>query len=218
MADTFETYADEFSFPRTDLTRSTADYAARLQPDWLLNHSIRAYVFGRQVGVERGLAPGTDYDDELLFIGCVLHDLGLTPDGDGPHRFEVDGANLAADFLAGQGVDPERIGVVWDGIALHTSYELTERRPEARLLQSGTTLDIIGPRDQLSAGLVERTLAAFPRKDSTRLLGDAIIDQALRNPAKGAPTTFAGELLRQRHPDRALPTWDQLVAASGWAD
>ena len=40
------------------------------------------------------------------------------------HRFEVDGANAARDFLRANGIDEGLAGVVWDAIALHTTPEI----------------------------------------------------------------------------------------------
>src|SRR5438105_15903752 len=83
----------------------------------LLAHSLRVYLFGSIRGRHRGLT----VDPELLYIGAVFHDLGLTPTyRSADHRFEIDGANAARDFLQSNGVDESAVGLVWDAIALHT--------------------------------------------------------------------------------------------------
>jgi HD superfamily phosphodiesterase len=45
------------------------------------------------------------FDPELLYAAAMFHDIGITP---GYHksrlRFEVDGANVARDFLRGHGI------------------------------------------------------------------------------------------------------------------
>jgi hypothetical protein len=47
---------------------------------------------------------------------CVLHDLGLSAQGDTDERFEVAGADLASDFLRSKGTETAKIAVVWDAI------------------------------------------------------------------------------------------------------
>lgn len=191
-------------FPPTPLAISALNHARAVQPDWLTDHCLRAYLFGRAVGE----AGGAQFDDELLFVAAVLHDLGLTDAADTGQRFEVDGADAAAAFLEPAGMAAERVGVVWEAIALHTSLGLTKRSPaEVRLLQAGTMLDVTGP----AAKVPPEALAALPRGDVAQRLMDVIVAQALRDPRKARPTTFAGELLRQRHPEAAGPTFAELV-------
>lgn len=207
--------------PSTALAVETRRFVEKVEPTYLVNHSLRTYFLGRVVGEQRGLLPGEDYDDELLFIGCVLHDIGLTEFGNGTQRFEVDGADLAVRFLRDQGVAQERLDVVWDAIALHTAIGIAQRKqPEVALLQAGTVLDMLGGRiDAMPApDVVDTMLSEFPRLDITRAASEDMIRQVAARPVKGPPMSFAGELMRQRDPHAGLPTWDQLVASSEWAD
>ena len=191
-------------FPTTPLALAALRFAGETQPDWITHHGLRAYLFGRAVGTARGEA----FDDELLYVAALLHDIGLTDAADTGQRFEVDGADAAATFLESAGMAPERVGVVWDAIALHTSGGVTKRSPaEVRLMQIGTTLDIVGPAEKVPSAVLD----ALPRKDTARRLADLIVAQVRRNPRKGPPMSFAGELLRQRHPREAGPTFDDLV-------
>ena len=75
-----------------------------------------------------GLAAGEDYDDELLFLSCILHDIGLAAQADRGRRFEVDGAEAAVDLLRANGLEAARARLVWDAIALHTSAGIAEHR------------------------------------------------------------------------------------------
>jgi len=62
------------------------------------------------------------FDNELLYAGAMFHDMGLTPAHRSAHeRFEVDGANVARDFLRSRGIDQHDIDTVWTAIALHTT-------------------------------------------------------------------------------------------------
>ncbi|WUH96251.1 HD domain-containing protein [Spirillospora sp. NBC_00431] len=206
----------EFSMPDTDLTRKAYDLAFSLGPATLARHTVRTYLFGRAIGESKGLRPGADYDDETLFLASVLHDVGLTEQGDDGGRFEVDGADLAAGFLRRNGVDEERVRVIWEAIALHTSVGIVHRmRPEIALTHAGTGADIVGlGAGALPDGLADRVHAAFPREDAGRALADIIIDQIVKNPAKAPLGSFPGELARQRGVGEPVPDWAELVAAA----
>ena len=69
----------------------------------VLNHSIRTHLFALMHAEKLGLSAGADFDAELLFVACVLHDLGASDAYDGPQRFEVEGADAAAALLAEHG-------------------------------------------------------------------------------------------------------------------
>ena len=60
------------------------------ESDLLFHHSTRVYCFGAPVGLRKKLR----FDPELLYIGAMLHDIGLTKEySSATERFEVDGAN-----------------------------------------------------------------------------------------------------------------------------
>ncbi|WP_171064471.1 HD domain-containing protein [Actinomadura soli] len=206
----------EFSMPDTDLTRKAYDLVFSLGPVPLARHSVRTYLFGRAIGESRGLRPGAGYDDETLFLASLLHDVGLTERGDGGGRFEVDGADLAAGFLCQNGADDERVRVVWEAIALHTSVGIAHRmRPEIALTHAGTGADIVAlGAGALPAGLADRAHAAFPREDAGRRLTEIMLDQIVRNPAKAPIGSFPGELARQHGAGAPVPEWAKLVAAA----
>ncbi|MFI0481617.1 HD domain-containing protein [Actinomadura sp. 9N215] len=206
----------EFSMPDTDLTRKAYDLAFSLGPPALARHTVRTYLFGRAIGEAKGVRPGADYDDETLFLASVLHDVGLTERGDLDGRFEVDGADVAAGFLREQGVDDERVRVVWEAIALHTSVGIVHRmRPEIALTHAGTGADIVAlGAGALPRGFADRVFAAFPREDVGRALSEIIVDQIARNPAKAPMGSFPAELARQHGVGDPVPEWAELVAAA----
>ncbi|WP_433260877.1 HD domain-containing protein [Actinosynnema sp. CS-041913] len=208
----------ELRFPTTEIAVSAREYVERIEPAVLANHSLRAYLFGTAIAAQRGWQAGEDYDDELLFLCCVLHDVGLTEEGDGDRRFEVDGADLAVRFVLERGLTEARAQVVWDAIALHTSPDIAERKgPEVALTQAGTITDVAGTgASLLPVGYADEVHARFPRLDVEDGLADAIVAQALAKPAKGAPMTLPGELVRQRVPSVHMSTWNDMVAASPW--
>jgi hypothetical protein len=136
---------EQLDLPDTSLARHTYAYAAQATPAFVHHHSVRSFVFARAHARNQGLRAGTDYDDGLPFVSCVLHDIGLSEEGNGDQRFEVDGADIAAAFLRERGVEERRIAVAWDAIALHTSDGIASRKgTEVALTQAGIGTDILG--------------------------------------------------------------------------
>jgi hypothetical protein len=212
----------DLSFPTTRLARRAHELVTETQQPFLRNHSLRSFLFACAAA-----EPGEDYDSELVFLICALHDMGLTDGGNTDQRFEVAGADLAARFLEDHGVTDNRVDIVWDAIALHTTMHLYEspvfrrRRPvEMGIAQTGIGIDLTGPErpDQLPPGLAERVHARYPRLGGSRALTDAMVTQSLANPHKAPPTTLPGEILHQRHPTLPYLTWDMILDANTWAD
>ncbi|MEV5829952.1 HD domain-containing protein [Spirillospora sp. NPDC052242] len=213
MADFFS----EFDAPDTDLTRKAYDHVFSTGTETIAAHSVRTYLFGRAHGERRGLRPGADYDDEALLLACLLHDAGLTAEADARTRFDVDGADLAASFLRKNGLAEERVRLVWEAIALHTSAGIAHRmRPEIALthLGAGTDVAMLGA-DALPDGLADRAHAAFPRLGGSMELLDAIVGQVARHPGKAPQGSFPAELARQGGVEAAEPRFTD-VAAQAW--
>lgn len=203
---------DALPFPHTDVALSTLHFVKGIEDPAVFNHSLRSYLYGRFLGERQGLLPDRDYDDELLFVGCLLHDAGLSPEGNGEQCFDLDGADLAARFLTEQGMSSERIEVVWDAVALHLHYEVAVRkRPEIALVSAGAGLDL-GDDDPpvLPADYTDHVHALLPRLHAAAVLYDTIVGQALEKPHKAPPFTMPGELVRQRTQE-VWPTWRQLM-------
>src|SRR5271168_1599971 len=63
----------------------------------IYKHVLRTFVFGGLAARAKGIG----FDEELFFLGAVLHDLGLTERFGAPAgRFEVVGADAAEKFLS----------------------------------------------------------------------------------------------------------------------
>ncbi|MEV0385582.1 hypothetical protein [Nonomuraea sp. NPDC050643] len=219
------TASGDLSFPATPIAREAHRLVGDAQEPYLRNHSLRSFLFGRAAAAQAGRRPGRDYDAEVMFLICVLHDMGLTTRADTGQRFELDGADFAARFLEERGITDRRVDTVWDGIALHTSYGLhrspvfTRRRPpEITIAQDGIGIDLTGGPDALPAGYADRVHAAYPRHGGARALTGAIVAQGLADPRKAPPMTLPGEVLHQRHPELPYVTWESILDAGGWDD
>lgn len=216
---------DDLSFPATQLARQARQLVTDTQQPFLRNHSLRSFLFGRAVAAQQGMQPGKDYDSELMFLICALHDTGLTEQANTDQRFEVAGADFAARFLEDHGVTDRRVDTVWEAIALHTSPHIHEspvfrrrRAPEIGIAQTGIGVDVFGGPDQLPPGYPGRVHAAYPRHGGARALTDAIVEQARANPRKAPPMTLPGEILHQRYPSLPYPTWDTILHTGRWGD
>ncbi|WP_039890030.1 HD domain-containing protein [Mycobacterium xenopi] len=171
--------------PDTPLVREVTDFIRDAEDDLLFHHSRRVFLFGALQGQRRGLQP----DLELLYVGAMFHDLGLTERyRTSTLRFEVDGANAARDFLLARGVDEADARRVWLGIALHTTPGVPEfLEPEIALVTAGVETDVVGiGRDDLSPEALAAVTAAHPRPDFKRRILQAFTNGMRHRPA----TTF----------------------------
>ena len=101
------------ALPTTPLAVRAVEYVRACETEPVANHSVRSYLFAMLLAEHEGLRPPADFDPDLLFFACVLHDLGTSPVAGGTQRFEVDGADLAAEFLTGNGVGARGVDLVW---------------------------------------------------------------------------------------------------------
>ena len=147
--------------PETRLITAVTEYAQRLSEPYLFNHAMRSWLFAEAIGRIKGI----DYDHEVVAIGTILHDIGLTAAVSGPNRFEVNGADAALSFIKGQGLSDRRAQLIWDLIALNSTPSLAlHKEPEVAVGTMGIGLDWGGfGLEALPTGDVERILGAFPR-------------------------------------------------------
>ncbi|MFD8754602.1 HD domain-containing protein [Kitasatospora sp. NPDC059577] len=201
---THETIADLITLPGTPLADAVVNLIRPVETPSVFNHSIRSYLFARLVADRLGLAAGHDYQDDLLFAACAMHDLGVASDGPHSQRFEVEGADRAAAFLTDRGVPAADADQVWQAIALHTSPGIAERRGTLCLLvREGVALDFgrspgADHLDAVTDEQADTVHAAYPRLDMIRALTDAIVAQAAKDPKNAPRYTTPGELLRER--------------------
>src|SRR3979411_1353954 len=104
--------------PDTKLAREATELVRQAGTPLLFDHSRRVFLFAGLKGRYRKI----EADPELLYVGAMFHDLGLTElYRRTDQRFEVDGADLAWDFLLDHGRSAAEARAVWLGIALHTT-------------------------------------------------------------------------------------------------
>ncbi len=211
--------ADLPALPETALAIEVIDLVTRAHSPSIANHSIRTYVFARLAADRRDRAPVGDYDLELLLAACLLHDIGLTGEGDRGQRFEVSGADFAAEILGRHGRTDQDIDTVWQAIALNTSTGIAERRGIiAELTLTGVSIDF----GQNGEFLPDRTAAAvhraYPRLSIARELTNAIVEHTKRTLRGTPPFSLAAELVHQRASPGHLSTLERVAGSSRWGD
>jgi hypothetical protein len=208
----------QWGFPDSEICSAALQLAFDVSAEFVANHCVRSYLFARELAAARGLRSGVDYDDELVFLSCILHDLGVTEYGGGDQRFGVDGADAAVRFLREQGISDERMATVWQTIALHTSVGLANRfGPEQSVSHFGISLDIGGAeKGLLSSGFAERVHAAWPRHDLGYAIAELIAGDIRSNPTKAPPFSFPAHV----HDvfNGTSITFLDVVKNSGWGD
>lgn len=148
----------------------------------LLNHCLRSYVWAAAYGSREGVA----YDSELLYVGSLLHDIGLVPEFDS-HAVGFDDASghVAYVFATGAGWDEERRTRLVD-IVLSHMWDVVDVdvHPEGFLLERSTSMDISGRyMDDFPADFKDAVLARLPRAGLAEEFLACFRDQAGRKPA-----------------------------------
>ena len=156
----------------TPLITRALDYARGYSEPVLFNHAVRSWLFAVRLGQLQGIA----HDAEVVAVGSLLHDLGLTDHFTGPRRFEIEGADAARAFAREQGLDDRRVQLVWDTVALNSTPSLAlYKEAEVALSTAGIVLDFGGPQyDQIPPAEMKSILAAFPRLDMKRSFTDSV--------------------------------------------
>jgi hypothetical protein len=204
------------AIPDTQLVRDTTDYIRDVEDDLLFNHSRRVFLFGALHGRRLGLEP----DLELLYVGAMFHDIGLTTNfRDSMLRFEVDGANAAEKFLRNQGFDDAAVRKVWLAIALHTTPGVPEfLDPEIALVTAGVETDVLGiGRDDLPDEARSAVTAAHPRPDFKRRILQAFTDGNVHRPHSTFGNVNA-DVLAHFDPTFVREDFVDIIVNNGWPE
>jgi HD superfamily phosphodiesterase len=191
----------------TELVRDVTD-------DLVYDHSRRVFLFGSLNGKE------LKYDPELLYVGAMFHDLGLTGRyRDSQQRFEIDGADAAADFLRTHGIGADETQLVWTAIALHTTPEIpAHMAPEIALVTAGVEADVLGlGLDRISADERAAIVAAHPRPDFKNQILHAFTEGIKHRPA----TTFGNvkaDVLDRFVPGFQRTNFVDVILESSWPE
>jgi hypothetical protein len=147
-------------------------------PPFLTNHSYRSHFFA----VALADRDGASFDEELLYIAALLHDIGLVEEFDTGRCFEEDSADTAARLAEREEWHAERRERLAEAIRLHVATDISlADGPEAYLLWHSTGLDVGGHRHgELTAAELQGVLDAYPRLDFKAGFAVLVEDQAAR--------------------------------------
>ena len=202
--------------PNSAIAREATQLVRDTESELLFLHSMRVYAWGALAGRRKGLA----FDPELLYVGAMFHDLGLTKRfRDSALRFEVDGANAAADFLRSHGIGQAAVEKVWSAIAVHTTPGIPQfLHAEAALLHVAAGMDVAGRAyGEFTPGERQAVLAAWPREADFK---HAIIDafyEGLKHRPDSAFGTFNDDFLAFKDPSFRRGDMCSIILHSPWS-
>src|SRR5229473_3558031 len=149
------------SVPDGPLITAVIEYAQRLSEPYLFNHAMRSWLFAETIGRVKEI----NYDHEVVAIGTILHDIGLTASVSGPNRFEVNGAAAAVSFIKERGLSNRRVQLIWDLVALNSTPSIAlHKEAEVALGTMGIGLDYGGFGFELiPPAEMSEIIRAFPR-------------------------------------------------------
>jgi|SRR5579859_35832 len=201
--------------PDSKMARDLTQLIRDTESDLLFHHSTRVYLFGALTGQRKGLK----YDPELLYVGAMFHDIGLTERyRQSQLRFEVDGANAARDFLRSYGVPETDVEMVWDAIALHTTPGIPEfKKPVVALVTAGVEMDVLGiAYKEFSDEQRTQVVAAHPRGNHFK----HNIIQAFYDGMKHRPDSTFGtvndDVLALKDPSFERANFCSIIHGSHW--
>lgn len=171
----------DLEIPASPACRAALEVATAYCTPALLNHSIRAFLWGAGYATARGIT----FDAELLYVTALLHDLALVKEFDNHTLpFEIAGGHVAWVFGAAAGWPPPRRARaaevidrhMWDAVDLATD-------PEGFLLELATGMDSSGPQtEDIPADLRADVLATYPRLGFAAEMAAHFERQAARKP------------------------------------
>jgi hypothetical protein len=196
----------------SSIAKAATQLSRAASPPYLFNHAIRTFLFASLIG----RALGQKFDDEVLYLACVLHDLGLTDRFAGELPFEIQGAEAAKRFLEQQAYAKAKIGIVWDGIAMHPSLIGHYKGAEIRLVGEGAAADVVGAdSSQIKKPAIDEILRSFPRLQFKQAFLKTCADVVRRYPA-GATRSFMRDVGARYVPEFQPRNFCDLVISAAF--
>jgi hypothetical protein len=196
----------------SSIARKAVKLGRECSAPYLFNHAVRTFLFGSLAG----RALGQHFDEEQLFLACILHDLGLTDRFQGDLPFELQGAQAAKRFLEENAYSKEGTETIWDGIAMHASAIGQFKRPEIALVGAGA--DVLGPdSSQIKKGEIDEIVNAFPRLNFKTVFVKGCAD-AIRNHPRTASRSFMRDIAEREVGDYHPKNFCDLVAQAPFVE
>ncbi|CAI6101159.1 hypothetical protein V2G26_000201 [Clonostachys chloroleuca] len=207
--------------PDHPAAKAALDVALQSLSPAILNHSFRVYIYAKaHSSLLRQLDPATVLIEPVfvelhtLFVACLFHDLATAEKYDAdPARFEVVGASEAAKVLREYHVREASIREAWLAMSLHTTPGIAEEiSGTTGALRRAIATEFRGvPSPESILDEKEREVVGkLPRLDIEKVLGDAVVRQALENRVKAPAASWPGQLLISHENN---PGWDGVNKA-----
>lgn len=147
----------QVKFPQSRTVSAALDFARQHLTQGVFNHVARSAYWAVILTAKVPPFAGSSVDIESLVLICILHDMGLASETSKEleglttdKRFEVDGANIARNFLHShvdrESCDDAKIERLWMAIALHTTPSIARHAaPEIALAHMAIVADFAGP-------------------------------------------------------------------------
>ena len=173
----------------TPLVSGAMDYARTHSEPFLFNHAVRSWLFAVRLGQLQGIA----HDAEVVAIGTLLHDLGLTKSFTGPKRFEIEGADAARAFAREHGLDDARVQLIWDSVALNSTPSIgLHKEAEVALCTAGIGVEFGFQYDRIPPDEMKSILDAFPRLAMKQRFKDSVC-RIVKTKPETTYDNFAGD-------------------------
>ena len=123
----FSVDPDRLSVPDTTIAREAEALCSGVSTPALLNHCLRSYAWGTILAARDGL----EHDSELLYVTCLLHDLGVTDryrdTVSGQACFAATAATIARDWSRERDWREPRCRALADAICQHINPAVPPR-------------------------------------------------------------------------------------------
>lgn len=183
----------------TLLVRDARSFAREHMLDSIYNHVMRSWLLSAtMINANKTLHDAIDL--EVHAIASILHDLGLDPNANSSivssdRRFEIDGAFAATKFVKehqeGQAWDSQRLQLLWDAVALHSTFTIADYKElEVQLVSKGAAEDFAGPSLPVTQPDWHALTEQFPRTNFINNFNESIIHLCMTKPN----TTYGEEI------------------------
>jgi HD domain-containing protein len=205
------------AIPDSYLARQATQQARDVETEHVFRHSVRSFVFAELISRARKIK----HDTELVYISCVLHDIGLSEQYSTAHtRFEVDGANHAKKFLLANDASPDHARIAWDAVALHPMYGIARYKdPEVKLVSAGVITDVGAAfASELVRSDVQAVLDALPHHGFNDAFLAVLTGYARRKPDVVGETFVEGVAIRTVPGYKAGNFYDEMKGGDAFSD
>jgi hypothetical protein len=175
---------DAYRPPDTAVAREAEELCREVSEPFLEMHCHRTHLWGVVLGRKERI----EFDDEVLYVACLTHDLGLTERfrGHDPRArcFSLDSASGCRELVEPHGWEEPRSAIAQEAITMHLNAVVPlSRGAEAYLLGLGAALDVTGSRlGEVERGTRRSILARHPRHGMKREFAALMDEELVRHP------------------------------------